>query len=71
MVITEAEFQNWKEDVVTRSLMVALRRTREELKEDVILGVYENSDFVRGKATCLQELLEMKYEDLQEAMRHD
>ena len=71
MAITEIEFQNWKEDAVTQGLMRAMRKTREELKENLIRGAYENSEFVQGKALCLQELLEMKYEDFMEALRND
>jgi len=71
MVITEDEFLRWKEDDTTKSFFKGVFKVRETMKENLILGIYDNPEFVCGKASALQELIEMKYDDFQEAMRND
>lgn len=71
MVITESEFLEWKQNDVTRQFMSNLKTVREKLKENLILGVYDNPKFVRGKATAVQEIVEMDYKEFQEASRND
>lgn len=66
MVLTEEEFLHWKEDEVTVEFFKKLKLVREEMKETMILGLYDNPEFVVGKAMALQELLEMGYNEFQE-----
>lgn len=66
MVLTEHEFLSWKEDDVTQEFFKKLKQIREQMKEELVLGLYDNSDYARGKAMCLLELIEMKYEDFME-----
>jgi hypothetical protein len=66
MLITEDEFQRWKEDDVTQMLFGKLKQTREKIKENLVLGLYDTPEFARGKAMCLLDILEMKYEDFVE-----
>lgn len=70
-VITEEEFLRWKEDDVTQHFFEGLFKTREIMKEQMILGLYDNPEFVQGKACALQELLEMKYNEFMEIQRND
>lgn len=69
--ITEEEFLRWKEDEVTLRFFYGLNRIRETMKEQMILGLYDNPEFVQGKAQALQELLEMKYDEFMEAQESD
>jgi len=66
VVIIEEEFLNWKEDDVTKQFFKGLKSIRETMKEQMILGLYDNPEFARGKATVLQELLEMDYNEFME-----
>ena len=68
MILTEEEFLEWKTSPVTKEFFRLLLLKREEFKEDLILSVYENEETVKGKALVLQELMEMKYEDMSEEM---
>lgn len=71
MLLTEEEFLHWKEDDVTREFFKGLRKVREDMKEKLILGLYDNPEFVVGKASALQELIEMKYDEFQEITTSD
>lgn len=69
--VTEEDFLRWKEDEVTIQFFAGLKQVRESMKENLILGLYDNSEFVQGKACALQELLEMHYNEFMEATRSD
>lgn len=69
--ISEEEFLRWKEDEVTIRFFEGLRKIRETMKEHMILGLYDNPEFVQGKAQAVQELIEMKYNEFMEAQRSD
>lgn len=71
MLITEDEFLSWKTNEVTKALFVGLKNTRERMKEQSILGLYDNPEFVQGKAMAVQELLEMNYTEFMEALSSD
>lgn len=71
MVITEEEFLDWKELETTKALFKSLVMTRENMKENLILGLYDNPSFVEGKGMAIKELIEMNYKDLQEALTSD
>jgi hypothetical protein len=64
--IVEDTFLNWKTEDVTLQFYKRIKAMREKIKEDLILGLYENHEFARGKAMCLLEITEMTYEDLLE-----
>lgn len=71
MVLTESEFLEWKQNDVTKQFMNNLKIIREKLKENLVLDIYDNPKFVRGKATAVQEILEMDYNEFMEASRRD
>lgn len=71
MVITEDEFLHWKEDEITKQFFKCLAISRETMKENMILGLYDNPEVVVGKGIVLKELLEMNYNEFQEASRND
>jgi hypothetical protein len=71
MVLTEEEFLNWKEDEVTKAFFKGLVLVREKMKEQMILGLYDNPEFVQGKASALLEIREMSYDEFMEAQRSD
>ena len=66
MLVTEEEFLNWKEDIVTKEFFSKISSKREQIKEDLVHQLYENPDFACGKAMAFLDLLEMKYADLVE-----
>jgi hypothetical protein len=65
MVLTVQEWNDWKQDDVTKEFFKALKASREILKEEHILGLYEERGKVEGKAQLLADLIDMKYEDIQ------
>lgn len=71
MVVTEDEFLRWKEDDITKQFFKCLEISRETMKENMILGLYDNPEVVVGKGIVLKELLDMKYNEFQEASRND
>lgn len=71
MVVTEDEFLRWKEDEITKQFFKCLAMSRETMKENMILGLYDNPEIVVGKGIVLKELLDMKYDEFQEASRND
>lgn len=70
-VLTEDDFLRWKEDEVTIQFFKSLVTSRETMKENMILGLYDNPEVVVGKGIVLKELLEMNYNEFQEASRND
>ena len=68
MIITKDEFLEWKQSDVTVELFNLLKKKREEIKENLVSDVYDNEEFVKGKALVMLELIEMKYEDMMEEL---
>lgn len=66
--VTLEEYTEWREHSITKAFFKAIRNHREVMKEDLILGLYDNPEFAMGKASALQELQEMKYEQLMEIL---
>jgi len=70
-MITEIEFQEWKENAVTQKFLSALKIEREAMKEGLIRNLYSDPASIIGKAEAVQDILEMKYEDLVEVIRSE
>lgn len=52
---------------MTKALHKALRNNREELKESLVLGVYEGQEEkVRGVCQAVNNIISMTYEELME-----
>ena len=67
-VVTEQEFKEWKENVVTKAFMKALDNDREWLKE-VLLAGSEDDNNIRGRAAAITAILSMTYEELMTAAK--
>lgn len=70
MVLQESEWLEWKQLDVTKEFFKALKKKREEFKENLANDVYENDSLVKGKAMALLEILEMTFVHLEE-IRND
>lgn len=68
-MITEIEFQEWKENSVTKEFLSSLKIEREVMKEGLIKELYSNPVSVIGKAEAIQNILDMRYKDLVEVIR--
>ena len=71
MVITKDEFDEWLQMPTTKAFKKALFSNREEIKESLMQGVYENDHEARGMAKAIQKILLMDYEDLVESLKGD
>ena len=68
MVITEQEFKEWQEHLVTKAFRKALVNDREVLKEYLLAGT-DTDERLRGKAEAIASILRMDYSDLMESIR--
>lgn len=66
MVVTEEEWTEWKQHPMTSEFFKALKKEREKIKEQLVLGLFEEEFLAKGIARCLQDLQEMKYDDFKE-----
>ena len=71
MVITQEEFQEWKEHLVTKALLKALHNDREYMKEMVVRGNVDNLQEVLGRCNAILSIIDLTYEDLVEGARED
>jgi hypothetical protein len=67
MVLTEEEWQEWKTNSITKEFFKALIKERETVKEQLVMGLYEEEGLARGVAKCLKDLTDMTYNDFREA----
>lgn len=64
--VTEQEFLEWKQHVVTSKLFEVLRKERAVMAQGVIYGDFENEEEVKGRCKAIDRLVDMDYEDLYE-----
>jgi len=64
--VTEQEFLEWKQHVVTSKLFEVLRKERATMAQGVIYGDFENEEEVKGRCKAIDRLVDMDYEDLYE-----
>lgn len=71
-IVTEQEFQEWTNHPVTQSFFKTLKKEREDLKENIVLGLYEEKEEqqVRGICKSVINIVEMSYEQLSEGLRN-
>lgn len=67
MVVTEEEWSSWKQHPVTEEYFKMLVKERERIKENLVMGAYEDVSRAYGMAVTLQQLKEMKYDEFREA----
>jgi len=70
IVVTQPEYNDWKQHPVTVAVMKALYNDREYLKEMLLAGT-ENDSEIRGRAAATRLILTMSYEDLMESLREN
>lgn len=69
--ITRESFEEWTTHSVTRKFFKTLIGEREDMKEGLINGIYENPDLVRGRCQAIALILDITYEALfDEPKRH-
>ena len=68
IVVTEQEFNDWKEHRVTKAFMKALDNDREWLKE-VLLAGSEDDNNIRGRAAAITAILSLSYEELMNSVK--
>lgn len=64
--ITEQEFQDWKQNPVTEKLMYILTKEREEMKEGLVYGTYDEEHEVKGRCRAIANIVNIEYGDLYE-----
>ena len=67
-VVTQQEYQDWLEAGVTRAFFKTLEANREELKENIVMGLYDEKQELEVKGICKSviNILDMSYEQLME-----
>ena len=68
VVVTEQEYKEWREHIVTRAFMKALFNDREWLKEMLLAGTEDDAN-IRGRAAAITSILSLTYEELMEAVK--
>jgi len=66
MVLTQEEWDSWKQEVVTKEFFKMLAKEREDVKEQLVLGNYEEDEKARGIAKCLLDLSSLDYDGFRE-----
>lgn len=67
MLVIEEEWLSWKQHPVTEEYFKMLVKERERVKENLVMGAYEDVGKAQGVAQALLDLKEMKYADFREA----
>lgn len=67
---TLEEFQEWRQHPVTKAFLKSLHNAREELKEGLATGAFENVPDVQGRCSVVANILSMNYEDMVEDLKH-
>ena len=69
MLLTQQEFQEWKQEEVTKAFFKALQNNREELKEGLVSGLYDDRIMdVQGRCAAVLQIITVEYEDLVESL---
>ena len=71
IVLTQEEYQEWKQHPATKCLFKALRNDREYMKEELCRGSLDNEQEVKGRCNAILQILNVGYEDLVEGARDD
>jgi len=65
------EFQEWLLHPVTKAFFKSLLNSREELKENLVSGSYENIEEIKGRCAAVINITNATYEDLMEGLNYE
>lgn len=65
-MITQEDYNEWKTQEVTKRFFKFLRDNKERLKEDWVIGLYEEDENLRGRCQMLSLIIDVEYEDIME-----
>ena len=69
MVLTEQEFLAWKQEEVTKAFFKSLSNNREELKEGLVNGLYNDQvQEIQGRCAAVNNIITASYEDVMEGL---
>ena len=72
MQITLAEFQEWAQHEVTKAFFKSLSNNREELKEGLVGGLYNDQvQEIQGRCAAVSNIINASYEDVLEGLYYD
>ena len=67
MVVTQVEFDEWKQHPVTKKLLDQIRKDVEQMKELLIFVSPEDLESLQGRCAASLNLLNVEYGDLFDA----
>jgi len=62
--VTLETFEEWKHHPVTKRFMRQLRDDREQLKEGLAMGAFEDDAEIKGRCRVIAVILDIQYEDM-------
>lgn len=69
MVLTQEEFLDWTQHSVTKAFFKSLSNNREELKEGLVSGLYDESvSNIQGRCAAVSNIINATYEDVMEGL---
>ena len=71
MILTAQEFQEWTQHPVTKAFFKSLLNSREELKENLVTGSYDNIEEIKGRCAAVINIVNVNYEDMMEGLNYD
>lgn len=72
MILTQVEFQEWLQHPVTKTFFKSLSNNREELKENIVIGLYDENEEKEVKGICksVSRILDVTYEEVMEGLNY-
>ena len=64
-------FEDWKMHPVTVKLLNQMHEDRENMKENIVMGSYDNEEEIKGRCMALYLLLNLSFEDLFHTPKED
>jgi len=62
--VTLENFEEWQHHPVTKQFMKQLRDDREQLKEGLAMGTFEDDAEIKGRCRVIAVILDIRYEDM-------
>ena len=70
MILTAVEFQERTQQPVTKAFFKSLLNSREELKENLVAGSYDNIEEIKGRCAAVINIVNVNYEDMMEGLNY-